>query len=34
MSEGLLEALNPGKKFDQAGETILVANVFSPSQPN
>ena len=27
MSEGLLEALNPKKKFDQAGETILVANV-------
>jgi lipoprotein-anchoring transpeptidase ErfK/SrfK len=27
MSEGLLSALNPGKKFDQAGETIFVANV-------
>jgi len=27
MSEGLLEALNPGKKFDHAGETIAVANV-------
>jgi lipoprotein-anchoring transpeptidase ErfK/SrfK len=27
MSEGLLEALNPKKKFDQAGETIFVANV-------
>src|SRR6476659_9533851 len=27
MSEGLLEALNPGKKFDQAGQTIAVANV-------
>ena len=27
MSEGLLEALNPGKKFDRAGETIAVANV-------
>jgi lipoprotein-anchoring transpeptidase ErfK/SrfK len=27
MSEGLLEALNPGKKFDRAGEIILVANV-------
>jgi len=27
MSEGLLAALNPGKKFDRAGETIFVANV-------
>ena len=27
MSEDLLEALNPGKKFDQAGETLLVTNV-------
>ena len=27
MSEGLLEALNPGKKFDRAGESIAVANV-------
>ena len=27
MSEGLLTALNPGKKFDRAGEKILVANV-------
>jgi lipoprotein-anchoring transpeptidase ErfK/SrfK len=27
MSEGLLEALNSGKKFDHAGEIILVANV-------
>jgi len=27
MSEGLLSALNPGKKFDRAGETIFVANV-------
>jgi lipoprotein-anchoring transpeptidase ErfK/SrfK len=27
MSEGLLGALNPGKKFDRAGETIRVANV-------
>jgi lipoprotein-anchoring transpeptidase ErfK/SrfK len=26
MSEELLVALNPGKKFDQAGETVLVAN--------
>src|ERR1700694_5385653 len=29
MSEGLLEALNPKKKFDQAGEIILVANVLA-----
>jgi len=29
MSEGLLEALNPGKKFDQTGETLLVANVLN-----
>ena len=27
MSEGLLAALNPGKKFDRAGESILVTNV-------
>jgi len=27
MSEGLLKALNPGKAFDKAGETIVVANV-------
>ena len=27
MSEALLAALNPGKKFDRAGETIFVANV-------
>jgi lipoprotein-anchoring transpeptidase ErfK/SrfK len=27
MSEALLEALNPGKKFDEAGQTISVANV-------
>ncbi len=27
MSEGLLTALNPGKKLDRAGEKILVANV-------
>jgi lipoprotein-anchoring transpeptidase ErfK/SrfK len=29
MSEGLLVALNPGKKFDRAGETIFVANVLN-----
>ena len=29
MSEGLLEALNSGKKFDRAGEVILVANVLN-----
>lgn len=27
MDEGLLKALNPGKTFDKAGETIVVANV-------
>ncbi|HKS19883.1 MAG TPA: L,D-transpeptidase [Bradyrhizobium sp.] len=27
MSEALLSALNPGKKFDRAGETILVTSV-------
>jgi lipoprotein-anchoring transpeptidase ErfK/SrfK len=27
MSEGLLTALNPGKKFNRAGETIFVTNV-------
>jgi lipoprotein-anchoring transpeptidase ErfK/SrfK len=29
MSQELLAALNPGKKFDQAGETISVANVLN-----
>jgi lipoprotein-anchoring transpeptidase ErfK/SrfK len=29
MSEGLLAGLNPGKKFDRAGETILVTNVLN-----
>ena len=29
MSEGLLVALNPGKKFDRAGEIIFVANVLN-----
>ena len=36
MSEALLEALNPGKKFDEAGQTISVVNVIDerrPSQP-
>jgi len=28
MSEGLLAALNPGKKFDEAGQTISVTNVM------
>lgn len=27
MDEDLLEALNPGKRFDRAGESIVVANV-------
>jgi lipoprotein-anchoring transpeptidase ErfK/SrfK len=29
MSEALLVALNPGKKFDEAGETIAVANILA-----
>jgi lipoprotein-anchoring transpeptidase ErfK/SrfK len=29
MSEELLAALNPGKKFDKAGEAIFVANVLN-----
>src|SRR6478752_6354158 len=29
MSEQLLAALNPGKKFDKAGEAIFVANVLN-----
>lgn len=29
MSEGLLAALNPAKKFDRAGEIIFVANVLN-----
>ena len=32
MSEDLLVALNPKKKFDQAGETIQVANVLTKRQ--
>jgi lipoprotein-anchoring transpeptidase ErfK/SrfK len=28
MSEALLEVLNPGKKFDQAGQTISIVNVM------
>jgi lipoprotein-anchoring transpeptidase ErfK/SrfK len=27
MSEGLLEALNPAKKFDKAGEVLIVADI-------
>jgi len=30
MSEELLAALNPGKKFNEAGETISVVNVLNP----
>ena len=30
MSEALLSALNPGKKFDSAGERIVVTNVAQP----
>jgi lipoprotein-anchoring transpeptidase ErfK/SrfK len=33
MSEELLKALNAGSSFDRAGETILVANVGSSSEP-
>ena len=29
MSEGLLVALNPGKKFDKAGEIIFVTNILN-----
>jgi lipoprotein-anchoring transpeptidase ErfK/SrfK len=29
MSEGLLAALNPGKKFDRAGQSIFVTNVLN-----
>ncbi|OAF03656.1 hypothetical protein AYJ54_03880 [Bradyrhizobium centrolobii] len=32
MSEELLKALNPGKSFDKAGETIVVANVSARSE--
>ena len=32
MSQELLAALNPGKKFDQAGETVSVANVLNKHQ--
>jgi lipoprotein-anchoring transpeptidase ErfK/SrfK len=32
MSEALLSALNPGKKFDRAGDSIYVANVVN--KPN
>ncbi|WP_407169597.1 L,D-transpeptidase [Bradyrhizobium sp. ORS 111] len=32
MSEALLQAINPGKKFDKAGETIAVANVLQTGQ--
>jgi len=34
MSQELLAALNPGKKFDQAGESISVANVLNQANPN
>jgi lipoprotein-anchoring transpeptidase ErfK/SrfK len=33
MSEELLQALNPGQKFDKAGETIAVANVLEAGKP-
>jgi lipoprotein-anchoring transpeptidase ErfK/SrfK len=33
MSEELLSALNPGQKFERAGETIVVANVATGAPP-
>ncbi|MBR0933159.1 L,D-transpeptidase [Bradyrhizobium jicamae] len=33
MSEALLQAINPGQKFDKAGETIAVANVLVSGNP-
>jgi peptidoglycan hydrolase-like protein with peptidoglycan-binding domain len=33
MSEALLEALNPGKKIDRAGETLLVADIGRDVSP-
>ncbi|MGY4475738.1 L,D-transpeptidase [Bradyrhizobium sp. USDA 3364] len=33
MSEALLQALNPGRKFDRAGETIAVAHVLDAGSP-
>jgi lipoprotein-anchoring transpeptidase ErfK/SrfK len=33
MSEALLTALNPGRKFDRSGETIMVANVGAGTLP-
>jgi lipoprotein-anchoring transpeptidase ErfK/SrfK len=34
MSEALLAALNPGKKFDEAGQTISVASAESETKTN
>jgi lipoprotein-anchoring transpeptidase ErfK/SrfK len=34
ISEGLLAALNPGKKFDRAGEIIFVTNVLKDTKLN
>src|SRR4029078_10384429 len=33
MSEALLETLNPGKKFDRVGETLLVADIVRDVSP-
>lgn len=33
VSEQLLAAINPGKRFDRAGETIVVPNVLTPRSP-
>jgi hypothetical protein len=34
MSEALLAALNPGRKFEASGETIVVANVAAGTLPD
>ena len=34
MSEALLEALNPGKKFDEAGQTIAVDERRGKGEPS
>ncbi|MHC2433702.1 L,D-transpeptidase [Bradyrhizobium sp. USDA 4451] len=33
MSEALLQALNPGQKFDKPGDSIMVANVLDTGKP-
>ncbi|MHC2331225.1 L,D-transpeptidase family protein [Bradyrhizobium sp. USDA 4454] len=34
MSEALLQALNPGQKFDKVGDSIVVANVLDAGKPS